>query len=227
MKIQNKNFLTEKKYADLKKQAEEKAEIIVRKKYELKENESFFNCWKRNIEKGVYEAYLKRPCNKKEDLLQIAGMAYSWMPTMLEFYYKEDNELDLLLKQIHKLEKANREERIELIKKLSLLINHSIVGASKTLHIIYPDLVPLTDSRVARSWNIFFATEIKNKQIEKLPTAWHWKLGDETQHNKKVNSYIHYWDTLDEWKDSLSSKVSLRDLELRFYLLGEPDKKKK
>jgi len=219
------NCLTEQAYETLLIEAEKRAErIVVSNKYKRKKGENNFTCWRRYVEKDAYKSYLNSKCNSKEDLFKIAGLAYSWMPTMLDFYYDENYDWSLLLKYIKQFKKDNLQIRIPLVEMLSKLVNNSIVGASKTLHIINYKFAPLIDSRVVRGWNRFFKNEIKAKKIIKLPSSWYWSNLED--HQKKVNFYIKYWDYLLFWKKTINSKVSLRDLEIIFYLLGERKKKK-
>ncbi len=83
-------------------------------------------------------------------------IAYGWMPTIpkLEKTYGLDSiERDSLLISINKLRDFGvilAEDDLNLIKQAC---NNSIVGASKLLHFLRPDLCPIWDSRVAQ---VFF-----------------------------------------------------------------------
>lgn len=220
------NCLNREKYKELKSKGESKAkEISLRKGFKRNKNESYLDCYRRYIDKDVYNAYINLPCNTRDDLYRIAGIAYSWMPTMLDLYIEEENDWNTLLQQIKEFINNNRNIRRNLVDRLSRVINHSIVGTSKTLHIINPEFAPLIDSRVVRGWNDFFAEEIRMKKIQNLPSSLHWSNNKDRM--KKIDKYIEYWDNLLKWKNSLDNKISIRDIEIIFYLLGEPPKRNK
>lgn len=206
--------LSEQKYKELLIKAEEKTRA--NRKY------ADYTTWRKEFENEAYKCYLHTGCKTKEDLLKIAGLAYSWMPTMLDLFLKEVKDWNNLIDNINQFNSGDLCIRKELVEELSKLINHSVVGASKTLHIINPDLAPLVDSRVARGWNLFFKEEIKCYKIKRLPFSWSWNKCIEGDHLKKVNSYIQYWDYLIKWKETMNHQVSLRDIEIIFYLLGDP-----
>lgn len=212
------------KYLELLVLAESKAsKIVIANSYIRKDEESYFSCWRRHIENEVYHIYLNTPCETKEDVLRIAGLAYSWMPTMLDLYYDENYNWQELLSDIDEFKQGNFDIRASnnfdirllLVTKLSKLINHSIVGASKTLHLIKPDIAPIVDSRVIKGWNIVFE---QDNEIAKLPNNWSW--GNERELDSKVKKYIKYWDYLLLWQKELESNVTLRDIEILFFLLG-------
>jgi hypothetical protein len=203
-----------------------KAEIIAKNankksKYSSLKNETEVACWRRNIEKSAYNTYLNSSCFSKEDLFKIAGLVYSWMPTMLDLYYEDDYDFDNLIKQINNLENGKESNVKIVLIELAKLINHSVVGASKALHIIYPNSFPIIDSRVVTGWNKYFETEIKSGLIEPIKCSWYWK--SESELAKKVECYLNYRNYLKSW--SKNNKVSIRDIEVLFYLIGEPQKK--
>jgi hypothetical protein len=88
---------TKKHYSNLLTVAEKKART-----YTLgpKNNESYFTCWRNQNEGAAYKCYLNTPCNTEYDLLKIAGLAYSWMPTMLDLYFPKQYDFNSLLKLI-------------------------------------------------------------------------------------------------------------------------------
>ena len=213
------------KYEDLKILAEKKAKGIVTRNVGMQKGvKSYYNNLRNKLDNDSYKSYLNAPCKTKEDLFKIAGMAYSWMPTMLDLYYDDKTNWKSILEHINKLKKDDESVREELVYNLAMIINHSIVGASKTLHIINPEFAPFIDSRVVRGWNSFFKFEIKNKQINKLPVL-SFDKNNGSQLSKKVKAYINYWNALLSWKNELNNAVSLRDLEVLFYIIGEPERK--
>jgi hypothetical protein len=53
-----------------------------------------------------------------------------------------------------------------------------------------------------------------------MPLDWNF---NSKNHHKKIEKYIQYWDCLIEWKVNLKG-VSIRDLEVLFYYMGEKNK---
>jgi len=212
------SILTKERYEDLCKKSENKA----KKLYPSKNYKSNYKKWKQSIENNVYETYLESKCNKFEDLFKIAGLAYSWMPTMLDFHLEDINK-ERITYLIKKFKENDVQIRKELVMTLAKMINNSIVGTSKTLHIINPAFAPMIDSRVIRSWNKFFSNEISKDNFLKLPKT----LYDKARFEKRVDSYILYWDKLRDWEKNLNNRVSIRDIELMFYFLGQKEKSKK
>jgi hypothetical protein len=185
-------------------------------------NETEVECWRRNIEKSAYNTYSNSCCQSKEDLFKIAGLVYSWMPTMLDLYYNEDYDFDELVKQINNLEKVDEMAIKKVIMELTKIVNHSVVGVSKLLHIIYPKSFPIIDSRVASGWNKYFKSEITTGEIVAICTSWYWKT--ESQLTIKVENYLKYKNYLSFWSKNIG--LSIRDIEVLFYLIGEPEKNK-
>ena len=80
----------------------------------------------------------------EQDLVIGANFTYGWMPTIMNFK-SDDFQLAVTI-----LNKAKGIERIsnEDILLLKGLINNSLVGVSKLLHFINPDVYAIWDSRV-------------------------------------------------------------------------------
>lgn len=80
----------------------------------------------------------------EHDLVIAANFTYGWMPTILEF---KSNEFDLAVSVINKAKHSKRisDEELLILKKL---MNNSIVGVSKILHFINPNVYAIWDSRV-------------------------------------------------------------------------------
>ncbi len=183
-------------------------------------NKNAYIKWQNELKAGTYKSYMNTKCNSFDDLKIIAGMAYSWMPTMLSFYGNNVDEKKLM-KLIASFKQNDLDCRIELATELSKIINNSIVGTSKVLHIINPDFAPMIDSRVVRKWNSFFK---KKYNINLLPKSL--AINDKNR-TSIVSAYIQYWDYLLNWKSNLKNDVSIRDIEVLFYFLGGRNKKKK
>jgi hypothetical protein len=113
-------------------------------------------------------------------------------------------------------------EKMILVRELAEHVNCSVVGASKVLHIICPDFVPFTDSRVIRGWNSFFQKEIETNQIFKLPSSWNF---NQSNLANKVLAFVNYWNTLLEWKRNIGGNITIRHIEVLFYFIGGKDKK--
>lgn len=203
--------------------------VRVKSESDFFSNESYsdqdlYKIWRDQQEGLIYPSFTSHQCNTKEDLIRIAGMAYSWMPTMMELYIKRDIDWQAIMSMIEKFKIHDLDIRKELMMELSLLINHSVVGAAKTLHIIDKSFAPIVDSRVNKGWNMFFHDEIEKGLVVKLPNSWSFNSDSTISRENKVNLYINYWDTLLIWRRSLDPSISLRDIEILFYFLGGKNK---
>jgi len=205
---------TKKLYLKLLKEAEEKANTD-KSLLKLK-GISAFSTWRRKDEDQTYNFIVNTECKNKEDIIRIASMAYAWMPTMLNIYADSNHDWKETIRLINNFKKNKLDERELLIENLSKIMNNSIVGASKFLHIINPELAPMIDSRVARYWNLFF---INDKSL-KMPLDWNF---NSKNHHKKIKKYIQYWDCLISWKGKMED-ISIRDIEVLFYYLGKKNK---
>lgn len=75
-----------------------------------------------------------------------AHIAYGWMPTMLDFRSDAFDDAARLLNDT----RAGRVLSDDEIRVLIGIVNNSLVGASKVLHFVNPDLNPIWDSRVCQ-----------------------------------------------------------------------------
>jgi hypothetical protein len=82
------------------------------------------------------------------DMVCGAHMVYGWMPTVLQLYPETPN--DDLAAGATILTKAKDTGVLsdEEITSLALLVNHSLVGASKLLHFVKPDCFAIWDSKI-------------------------------------------------------------------------------
>ena len=81
-----------------------------------------------------------------------AHMVYGWMPTVLKrMHWNPDTqeELRIAAKILNEARQGKLLTQSE-VHLLSELINNSVVGASKLLHFVSPNLYPIWDSRVYR-----------------------------------------------------------------------------
>ena len=205
---------TKKLYLKLLKEAEEKANKD-RSLLKLK-GISAFSTWRKKDEEQTYSFIVNTECKNKEDIIRIASMAYAWMPTMLNINANSNHDWKETIRLINNFKKNKLDERELLIENLSKIINNSIVGTSKFLHIINPELAPMIDSRVSRKWNLFF----NNDKNLKIPLDWNF---NSKNHHKKIKKYIQYWDYLIAWKCKMDN-ISVRDIEVLFYYLGKKNK---
>lgn len=158
----------------------------------------------------------------EDALFTAVSLAYSWMPTMLELFPKNGNNLAAELKAVQALQAIKsvsdfEQKEKEIQQHLELLtnaINHSIVGASKTLHLFYPDIVPILDSRVLKAWNKFFGKYYKKHPALKLVQSVPYYS------NRQVPLFMKYWKLMLQWKENAGCKT-VRELEEALYLLGK------
>ncbi|HEY5122545.1 MAG TPA: hypothetical protein VIK14_02290 [Ignavibacteria bacterium] len=183
--------------------------------------------FKNEIEKP-FETYYNFQYKDKKDICIIAGMVYSWMPTKLDLYFKDDydwNKLDELVKKY-----LNKDDscRFELLYELCSNINHSIVGSSKILHLLKPDYGPIYDSRVIEEWNYFFNY---NENIKLNNFSFYNNETKSIKHDKLINLidiYIRiYWDNLLLWIKNIDNQISVRDIEILFYFINKEKNKRK
>lgn len=82
------------------------------------------------------------------DVVRGAHMVYGWMPTILELYPERGNE-DLALAASTLLKaRGGNDLSSQEIRDLAVIVNNSLVGASKLLHFVAPDYFPIWDSKV-------------------------------------------------------------------------------
>ena len=98
----------------------------------------------------TYPEFIKFFRNKNEitkhDLVISSHFVYGWMPTIIDLNL--DN-LDEVLNYLNlaKAENLLNEDQLEILKNA---INNSLVGLSKLLHFINPDIYAIWDSRIYR-----------------------------------------------------------------------------
>jgi len=160
------------------------------------------------------EMFTKSDSATQEQIILVMSVAYSWMPTMLGIKarynsrkMKQASDIINSLKIIESKEQLSNNKKVESdLNVLKEIINNSIVGVSKVLH-LFSDNAPIIDSRVIRSWNKFFKKE-KSKRIA-----------------NSVKGYLRYWGLILEWREAINKgrnrKVSVREIEKLFYLTGQ------
>ncbi len=80
-------------------------------------------------------------------IVQGAHMVYGWMPTILNVNTQEVQQIVELVNKARRGE-ALTIEQLELLKRV---FNNSIVGTSKLLHFVSPELYPIWDSRICNA----------------------------------------------------------------------------
>ena len=100
----------------------------------------------------------------EHDLVVSANFIYGWMPTILNFKSEEFTSAILILNQAKGAERISDDQ----IMTLKRLINNSLVGVSKLLHFINPNVYAIWDSRVCN-----FLTGMSHKyKVEKIDLFW-------------------------------------------------------
>jgi hypothetical protein len=99
---------------------------------------------------SILDAVASLPRNPKSLISQVAVFAYGWMPRVArldpEYFVKAGTSL---------VSVANAEGidiDSEAVSNISECLR-SVVGASKVLHFIRPDVYPIWDSKVAKVWH--------------------------------------------------------------------------
>jgi hypothetical protein len=84
------------------------------------------------------------------DFIQGIHMIYAWMPTIPKLNLQDDKEFEKkCVHIINRVKSGNIIDRDE-VTFLKSVINNSLVGLSKLLHFINPDIYAIWDSRVYR-----------------------------------------------------------------------------
>ncbi|MGF2411275.1 MAG: hypothetical protein ACQUYJ_03065 [Ferruginibacter sp.] len=166
----------------------------------------------------LYDYYINEFKKRKEisvsDFLFATAVSYSWMPTMLDVYVDKIPDINKAVFELKALGRLNTFKKlndcidsIDKIEALSRIINNSVVGASKVMHLFHPDHIPIIDSRVIKSWNQFFSDD-KNFKI-----------------TNSSKGYLKYWKCLLVWKENLNKngnkKYSVRSIEKIFFDYGK------
>ena len=81
---------------------------------------------------------------KKHHLIISSHFVYGWMPTIISLNQNNLTEVLMLLNQVKQGHLLNENE----LSTLKKCINNSLVGLSKLLHFIRPDMYAIWDSRI-------------------------------------------------------------------------------
>lgn len=77
-----------------------------------------------------------------------AHAVYGWMPTILTIQKGSDHKSRTLIAKLLNTARSGDELKIEDLEVLKAWMNNSIVGVSKLLHFINPELYPIWDSNI-------------------------------------------------------------------------------
>ena len=159
--------------------------------------------------KYSYNLFTSHKLVSIDDFWKTVAFSYSWMPTIPTIHYEKIQGKELqLLEELKKLQQGNG--NIDwLFNTLTPVINNSVVGTSKTLHFIAPDIIPIYDSRVIKAWEKLF----KNDFELTLKS----KKGD-------IKKILFFVEKMHDWKTTIgkkNNKITLRDIELILYYYGK------
>lgn len=99
-------------------------------------------------------------------LAGIAGMAYSWMPTILKVW-PDDRDLVDIAKWALECDSPAFASRSLVQSTRKPAINNSWVGTSKFLHFLAPETFPIWDSVIASIWGLSrYKFEAKDRYAE-------------------------------------------------------------
>ena len=160
-----------------------------------------------NVSAKVFQSH---GIENEEDLIKLIAFAYSWMPTIPSYHVKEI-DIGFLIANLKKLRKNEEFDIEQTLRNLIPLTNKSIVGASKVLFFVNNQIIPIIDSRVVACWNKQIADKEKGLKIRNI---------DSKDIDKKIDSYLHYWDSLKIWQKKCAEEnrlLSIRDLETALY----------
>jgi hypothetical protein len=77
----------------------------------------------------------------KDDFIKIIAYAYSWMPTIPKL--NGDIDWNYLFPLLKSLKQGDMSLRLDILNVIVPYINNSVVGSSKVLHYIAPEIVPI------------------------------------------------------------------------------------
>ena len=107
--------------------------------------------------KYLYEKVIGYHINDVKDVVRLAVLSYGWMPTMNKGkFIDNDIELTLIKDYLVEIQRTkSRQKAIDIAFRRTKasadflrLTNNSVVGLSKALHIIRPDVFPIIDSHL-------------------------------------------------------------------------------
>jgi len=159
--------------------------------------------------------YFKHLDTIKEDNFVIAAnFTYGWMPTILNFKPDSVSKVEFggVLALLNKAKGPNRLSEDDVVK-VKTLVNNSIVGTSKLLHFINPEVYAIWNTHVCR----FVTGKDSHYQVEKVKIFI--KYLEECNSLTKSSALK---EAQEIFNDELGYKVSaMRVLETMMFTLGK------
>lgn len=151
----------------------------------------------------------------KQAFLIGCSMAYSWMPRIPKIKVAQ---IDDCLPALNEFKRTGSISDNDLIKLISI-INDSVVGTSKFLHFILPDMIPIWDRRV-----YYYLTEetpyaYRLKSIENFNL--YRKFCNEIVLDSRLNHLV------DATQEFTGQVTPLRSVEFVMYSMGQIPKNRK
>lgn len=112
--------------------------------FKVDEENSYLNSYQEFI-----QYFSKIPKIEKHHLIISSHFVYGWMPTILKLKL---NNLEEVLQILNKA-KTDKILNSKELEKLRISINNSLVGSSKLLHFINPEIYPIWDSKIFKYWS--------------------------------------------------------------------------
>jgi hypothetical protein len=133
----------------------ERSFCLDKSNHEDRYNKSYFH---------FVDFFSKKESLNEQDLIIGANFTYGWMPTILNF--KTEN----FAAALSALNDAKKPERItdDQLLTLKKLINNSLVGVSKLLHFVNPEVYAIWDSRVCK----FLTGKSHKQKVENIELYW-------------------------------------------------------
>lgn len=163
----------------------------------------------------TYHLFRSSPLECMDDFWRLVAYTYSWMPTIPKVRPDKIGDEATLLAQLKALKEGDTSNLESLLHGLVPVINNSLTGASKLLHFIAPETVPIIDRNVLSGWEVFFFFFPSGYSVMKLP---YYKTALNQKH---IPSYMAYRNTLLAWKEACEPSVTIRHLESALFELGK------
>ncbi len=184
------------------------------------------------------EYFAKHKPYSEHEFIVGTNMAYGWMPTKFnihEYPLEENSEkvsrIPKVLEIINKAQTENSDLSKDDYEILASCINNSIVGASKLLHFINPNVYPIIDSNIIKylknTHSIRVGVDYKNTRVQ------HYVEYKDICHviieHEKFNGLFdgvkkmlaEKCDLNEEQKNALKDITKIRVLEFLFFELGK------
>lgn len=155
---------------------------------------------------------LKRDLEKK-DIIIASHFVYGWMPTVLKHINITDEHLNLLNLIKYQQVYLNKDE----LESLTQITNNSVVGLSKLLHFIAPDLYPIWDSNICFYWT--------NKKYQANNIMLYIKYREKLKEIIGKPEYNHIHKNVCDKIESYKEVSRFRSCEMILFELGKQQKR--